>query len=222
MVYIKKVLRKSKELEIATYLYSQDLRGDLQNHCVPILDVLETPQDPNYSFMVMPFLRYIDSPNFERVEDILHDCAFKNVMMDASALYPLGHHPIQYDYLASDYSRRAPVLSRAVVKPNLVTYYFTDFGISTRFTPENEERLVVGVRGLDRTLPELSPNVKYDPFKADIYLLGNVFREHFVQVTTLLSSHNMLHTQNLTMTNIEVSECADAKPRTPHRKHDGA
>lgn len=108
------------------------------------------------------------------------DCSFKNLMMDASALHPLGHHPIQYDYLASDYSRRAPVLSRAVAR---VKYYFTDFGISTRFAPGAESRLVVGDRGLYRGLPELSSTVPYDPFKADVFLLGNVFREHFVEVS---------------------------------------
>lgn len=71
LVYIKKVPRGCDELSIATYLYSEDLRGDCQNHCVPILDVLDPPQDPTISFMIMPFLRYIDSPSFERVEDIL-------------------------------------------------------------------------------------------------------------------------------------------------------
>ncbi|EIW59529.1 uncharacterized protein TRAVEDRAFT_36912 [Trametes versicolor FP-101664 SS1] len=198
MVYIKKVRRGSEELAIATYLYSEESRGDAQNRCVPILDVLDPPQDPTISLMVMPFLRYIDSPKFERVEDILQcgrqlleglvflhahdvahrDCSFKNLMMDASALHPLGHHPIQYDYLASDYSQRAPVLSRVVAR---VKYYFTDFGISTRFAPGAENRLVLGDKGLDKELPELSLVVPYDPFKADVFLLGNVFRKHFVE-----------------------------------------
>lgn len=103
-------------------------------------------------------------------------------MMDASALHPLGHHPLQYDYLASDYSRRAPVLSRAVAR---VKYYFTDFGISTRFVTGSPNRLVVGDKCLDESLPELSKSVPYDPFRADVYLLGNVFRQHFVKVTTV-------------------------------------
>lgn len=99
-------------------------------------------------------------------------------MMDAAALYPAGFHPIQQNW-SPDYTSSARVLPRTTSN---VKYYFTDFGISRRFEADDDNRLVVGNKGLDQTLPELSDTVHYDPFKADIYLLGNVFKEIFLQV----------------------------------------
>ncbi|KAL1945656.1 hypothetical protein VTO73DRAFT_1658 [Trametes versicolor] len=198
LVYIKKVRRDSSELHLATYLRSKELRDDPSNHCVPILDILHLPGDEDFSYLVMPFLRYIDSPAFERVDDVLEcgrqlleglvflhehniahrDCAYKNVMMDASALYPHGHHPILHDFLANDISKRAPVLSR---QAGTVKYYFIDFGISSRFASDEVNKLVLGSKGLDKSAPELSDTALYDPFELDVYLLGNLFREIFTQ-----------------------------------------
>ncbi|KAI0350534.1 kinase-like protein [Trametes cingulata] len=191
IVYLKRVRRDSQELQILSFLSSEELRRDPRNHCVPLLDVLQDPSDPDTSFMVMPFLRYIDSPPFELVEDVLEcldqileglvfihdhgvahrDCAFKNIMMDASALFPRGFHPIAQSRLP-DVSDTAPVLSRTAVP---VHYYFIDFGISTRFMSD-EPRLVVGTLGLDQEPPELSDDVPYDPFKLDVFLIGNLIR----------------------------------------------
>ncbi|OJT09376.1 hypothetical protein TRAPUB_14158 [Trametes pubescens] len=73
LVYIKRTHTDSQELQILRYLNSDELRQDPRNRCVPLLDVLRDSSAPDTSFMVMPFLRYIDSPPMERVEDIL-DC----------------------------------------------------------------------------------------------------------------------------------------------------
>ncbi|KAI0369571.1 hypothetical protein BV20DRAFT_1020643 [Pilatotrama ljubarskyi] len=192
LVYLKRVPSDSQELQILSYLSSEDMRRDPRNHCVPLLDVIRDDSQPNTSFIVMPFLRYIDSPSFELVEDILdcldqileglvflhdhgvahRDCAFKNIMMDASELYPRGFHPIA-DTRLPDVSERAPVLSRSSVA---VKYYFIDFGISTRFTTDDEPRLVTGQLALDREAPELSDDVPYDPFKLDVFFIGNLIR----------------------------------------------
>lgn len=92
-------------------------------------------------------------------------------------MYPRGHHPILDDHLP-DCSRIAPVRPRAGAD---VKYYFTDFGISTRFAADDETKLVLGSKGLDKSPPELSDTVPYDPFKLDIYILGNLFRKTFTQ-----------------------------------------
>lgn len=42
--------------------------------------------------------------------------------------------------------------------------------------------MVVGDVGRDAEVPELSWDVPYDPFKADIYALGNLFDKEFEQV----------------------------------------
>ena len=101
-------------------------------------------------------------------------------MMDAIAMYPRGFHAIRADNLPHDLHQPAPVLSRNQVP---VTYYFVDFGISSWFQPDEQTRLVLGTHGLDKDVPELSNEVPYDPFKVDIFVLGNMFRENFTAVS---------------------------------------
>ncbi|KAI0829362.1 kinase-like domain-containing protein [Trametes gibbosa] len=196
LVYIKKVRADGDEQAIVAHLNTVELRQDARNRSVPILDTLPHP-DEGSRFIVMPFLRYIDSPDFACVEEILYcgeqlleglvflhenhiahrDCAYKNIMMDASGLYPRGFHPILQDDLP-DITARAPVLSRTSAN---IRYYFTDFGISSRFSAQDDNRFVVGREGLDKSVPELSNDVPYDPFKVDVYILGNVFKGQFLE-----------------------------------------
>ncbi len=63
--------RDSEEVQIAKWLSSEELQKDPRNCCVPILEVLHLPGDEDFAFMIMPFLRYIDSPAFELVGDAL-------------------------------------------------------------------------------------------------------------------------------------------------------
>lgn len=62
-------------------------------------------------------------------------------------------------------------------------YYYIDFGISSHFPAGTEgPRLVVGDIGRDQTVPELSDTEPYDPFKLDVYVLGNFFLEIYISV----------------------------------------
>ncbi|OCH90628.1 hypothetical protein OBBRIDRAFT_754583 [Obba rivulosa] len=198
LVYIKRVKTGDLESSIATYLSSERLASDPRNHCVPILEMFEDPDDPAISYMVMPFLRPIDKPPCELVEEVvdfvtqileglvfLHelgvahrDCAPKNLMMVADAMYPFGFHPILYRCLP-DGKSTAPYLRRSDVG---VRYYYIDFGISVRIPPEKHPKLVTGFLGRDREVPELSATVPYDPFKVDVFIIGNVLRRQFYDV----------------------------------------
>lgn len=100
-------------------------------------------------------------------------------MMDPSPLYPNGFHPI-HDLFLPDLSRPAWPTSR-VAAHEPVKYYFIDFGISIRI-PRGHPRLVLGTDGLDQDVPELSNRVPYDPFKVDVFILGNVFKQHIYAV----------------------------------------
>ena len=107
------------------------------------------------------------------------DCAYDNVMMDATALYPQGFHPMAQHVLPHDITTIAPCLPRTTTP---VTYYFVDFGLSALFSPDDTNRLVTGTDGLDSEVPELSETEPYDPFKADVFILGNMFRMSFYEV----------------------------------------
>ena len=45
---------------------------DLANHSVPILDIFADTQDDSISYIVMPFLRPVDSPPFYAIEEMLN------------------------------------------------------------------------------------------------------------------------------------------------------
>ncbi|KAI0363712.1 hypothetical protein BV20DRAFT_1006889 [Pilatotrama ljubarskyi] len=223
LVYLKKVSSSSQELSICQYFSTEEIRHDSRNHCVPLLDVLQHPTDPEVSFMVMPFLRPIDDPAFETIEDVLdcgeqiieglafmhehgvahRDCAYQNVMMDGTALYPEGFHPVFTESLP-DASSAAPVLPRSTVH---VTYYLVDFGISTRFASGQSPRLVLGDDGLEDTVPELSKEVPYDPFKTDIYILGALFRRTFLEK---FSNLEMIASLVMSMTAMDPAARPDA------------
>ena len=120
-------------------------------------------------------------------------------MMDASSLFPAGHHPIVLSRLP-DLSQSAYPLPRRTTS---VRYYLTDFGLSTAFSRDDEARLVLGRWGLDKGVPELSDTVPYDPFKTDIWILGNFIRTTLLQVCRT-------HKSNLCMTVLtgaEIRQC---------------
>lgn len=96
-------------------------------------------------------------------------------------MFPQGFHPMR-ELALPDVSGIAPILHRVDVP---VRYYYIDFGISTRFAPNQGPTLVLGTQGLDDEVPELSDTIPYDPFKTDIFIVGNLFRQQFLQVRCL-------------------------------------
>ena len=106
------------------------------------------------------------------------DCSLKNVLMDATRMYPLGFHPVD-DIFLDDLTTLAPVIPRLEVG---VKYYFVDYGISSYFPAGSQRDLVLGIAGRDQDVPELSKVVPYDPFKVDIFTIGNVLRGEFQAV----------------------------------------
>lgn len=98
--------------------------------------------------------------------------------MDASHLFPKGHHPVRLDYTA-DAVFDAPHLTRS---DNPVKYYFVDFGLSSHFKSDDSP-LVLGTKGRDKEPPELSDRQPYDPFPLDIFILGNLYLKGFLEVS---------------------------------------
>ena len=114
------------------------------------------------------------------IHSMYSDCARKNLMMDAAVMYPKGHHPAHPNF-NSDLTAHATSIPRLGVWPP-VKYYFVDYGISTHVQP-GEHALVVGDFGIDQEVPELSRSVPYDPFKVDIFIIGNMFKKQLCEVS---------------------------------------
>jgi hypothetical protein len=102
-------------------------------------------------------------------------------MMDADAMYPEGFHPVSLDH-TPDRSRPAFHTTRTVAGAR---YYFVDFGLSVHTSEANSQMLVTGNDGRDQDPPELSDTTLYNPFKLDIFIIGNMLKQEFCKVGVL-------------------------------------
>lgn len=123
---------------------------------------------------------------------IVRDCAYENVLMDGASLFPHGFHPL-LSYSAPHNIRELAWYYPRYTVPKPVKYYFIDFGISVHFSPGQQPKLVTGMKGLDRDPPELSDTVPYDPFKLDVFILGNLFKTTIYQVCVLIDTADRSH-----------------------------
>ena len=71
VVCIKPVARDGEETRIARMLSTTEFRADPKNHCVSIIEVIDDPGDDSKSYMVMPFLRGANNPQFQYVKEIM-------------------------------------------------------------------------------------------------------------------------------------------------------
>ncbi|KAI0088679.1 hypothetical protein BDY19DRAFT_949200 [Irpex rosettiformis] len=168
--------------------------GNVDDHPTSQDDYVLGQDDEHTVYLVMPLLLTVKAVPFETVDDIVdfaeqllegivymhaqgvahRDCSIRNILVDADALFPKSFHPIRLEMLPDG---RTPVL-RLSRSSAPVTYYFADYGISSYFDPKTEQdRKVVGVSGIDQDVPELSLDVPYDPFKVDVFLIGNLLKQ---------------------------------------------
>ncbi|TFY55072.1 hypothetical protein EVG20_g9454 [Dentipellis fragilis] len=192
-----------EEITINQYLSSEPLASDPHNRCAQALEVFKLPDEEQVYMMVMKSLRPFDNPVFATFGEavafftqlfeglqFLHehkvahrDCCGSNIMMDATPMYPKPWHPVKLD-MRRDWKGKAKHFTRTE-RP--VKYYYVDYGLSQHFKPGSTSSwppLVLPVHGVDKTVPENQED-KYDtpcnPFATDIYYLGNLIRESFMQ-----------------------------------------
>ncbi|VDB85836.1 unnamed protein product [Peniophora sp. CBMAI 1063] len=212
LVYVKRIKTGDQESSIASVLSSEPLRKDPRNHTVPVEDVFVDDEDPSTSYLVMPFLRRPTSPPFEYVGEVVdfvdqvlegltfmhdqgvahRDCAMPNIMMDASALFPDGFHPIKQYSLPHDIRKESKWLPRMHAG---VRYYFVDYGISSYFPPGQPRERVTGILGREQAVPELSNTKPYDPFAVDVCIIGNLLHAEFLKQYSNVSFLQRLATE---------------------------
>ncbi|KAG6810946.1 hypothetical protein H0H92_009687 [Tricholoma furcatifolium] len=174
----------------------------ITNRSVPLLDVIPLPDTQSELLLVMPQLLHFEFLPFRRfgefveaVEQFLQsafasndlnycrDACFMNLMMDPSKVIPRGSHfviPHTHDGVTMHFEWK----DRWSVRP--VKYYFIDFELS-KYYPDDPIETFPGLCGQDRTVPELLVDKPYNPFKLDIFQLGNVFMEVIdVRVTSVV------------------------------------
>ena len=101
--------------------------------------------------------------------------------MDPKAMFPQGYHP-QTIQMRPDVKGRAKYYTRTA-RPT--KYYLVDFGLSRQYAPDDKNPREHPIWGGDKTVPEFQHSDEaQDPFPTDVYCLGNVLRQEFLQVQT--------------------------------------
>ncbi len=72
-VLLKRVYqsRQHPEIEISQLFSTEPLASDPRNHCVPLEDVLDPPDDPDLKILVFPFLQQIKATHFDTFGEIV-------------------------------------------------------------------------------------------------------------------------------------------------------
>ena len=105
----------------------------------------------------------------------IRDCASENIMFDPTKMYLKSFHP-----------GRAKRHTRTWRPPR---YLLIDIGLSRHYNPATGPPLEEPLRGGDKSAPEHKDlQTSCDPFPTDVYYLGNLVREQFIQVCTLVRS----------------------------------
>jgi len=113
-----------------------------------------------------------------------------NIMMDAKDLYVEPYHPVK-PHMKRDFSGYVSHYTRTRQPPK---YYFIDFGLSRKYDAGEENPLEYPIFGGDKSVPEFqnTVDVPLNPFPIDVYYLGNVVREQFLNVSTYLCALRLL------------------------------
>ncbi|CAL1706310.1 unnamed protein product [Somion occarium] len=203
VVILKKVFRQRNpyEIDMNRCFSSEPFKSHPRNHCVQIIDVLAVPDDEDISIMVMPLLRRCDDPRFETIGEVMEflrqvfegmqflhqchvahcDCMDLNIMMDPKPMFPDLYHPMSKT-MSREFTDEAKKPYTRTARPP--KYYIIDFGLSLRFSPDDMNPLAEPVQGGDRTVPEFqNSDGPQNPFPTDIYYLGNMVRETFLEKT---------------------------------------
>ncbi|RPD55425.1 hypothetical protein L226DRAFT_514269 [Lentinus tigrinus ALCF2SS1-7] len=191
------------EEDLVCFFSQEPLASDPHNHSVPVYEVLHFPRDEDVIFLVMPHLMRIQECKFATVGEALEcfrqvfeglhfihshliahcDLHLLNVLMDPAPLFSDIPHP-GYPKRSYDFQRKVKKYTRTE-RPT--RYYIIDFGISRKFSPGDALLTRTWIGG-DKSVPEYrDPTGVSNPFLIDVYSLGNMIREDFMQHSSSLN-----------------------------------
>ena len=121
------------------------------------------------------------SAHVHALDMTISDCTAGNLMLNPSNMYPESFHPAEMSR-SKDFSRKAKWYSRTRRPTN---YLLIDFGLSRQYDPANGPPLDIPYQGGDKSAPEHQDQdlgKLCNPFPTDVYYLGNLVREEYIQV----------------------------------------
>ncbi|KAL1713745.1 hypothetical protein EV715DRAFT_295791 [Schizophyllum commune] len=206
-VMLKRVNKRySKEVEISAMLSSPPMSKDSRNHCVPIYDILEVPDDEDTQIMVLPLLRRYNAPPFDTVGEFIdclrqvlecvqflhgHNIAHGNIharhiMMHAAPLYDAPFHPVDQNMRFDWRGKIAPARTRT---EDPVEYYILDFSRAIvrdqpGALPSEALAPTTAVVRQDLAARPDPDGKSDDPFANDVYCLGTWIRDDLLKETS--------------------------------------
>ena len=111
----------------------------------------------------------------------LRDISTLNIMVDALPMYTKLWHFLAPVY-NRDFTGSSKHRSRTERPPK---YFYIDFGLSRKYNPDDGPPRELPIFGGDKSVPEFQEDgydKPADPFRTDIYYLGNVIRMTFLDV----------------------------------------
>ena len=113
-------------------------------------------------------------------DGLLRDCTGNSIMLDPSGMYPKGFHPVRIDR-SRDFKGKSPRYNRTQRPPR---YYLIYSSLSRQYHTRNA--LDEPPFGSDKSVPEHRQwGRRRNPFRTDIYHLGSLVRERFIEVILL-------------------------------------
>ncbi|KAJ7176879.1 hypothetical protein C8R46DRAFT_1246005 [Mycena filopes] len=158
------------ELDVAQFFSAQPLADNPRNHCIPVLQVLQDPDDVDNTILVMPLFQRFDLPIFETVGEVI-DC-FRQLFQGIEFMHEnFVAHRIQQSSIPTAFIRRKPG-GAEIIADWLILSLAPSAG---RDGPPLKDVILGG----DRTPPE-HIQTACNPFPTDIYFLGNLLKQEFV------------------------------------------
>ncbi|KAJ3856534.1 hypothetical protein EV368DRAFT_32205 [Lentinula lateritia] len=194
----------SDELEIGRLLSSKESLSDHRNHCVPIYESIELPnanEEGRRCIVVMPLLVPWEEVEFKTVGEVVdfcgqvfeglqfmhkmnvahNDAKANNIMMDWSPLYPTPPHALKTS-MRMDWKGPSKPRNRTLCP---IKYHFIDWDLSKQYDIRGVTLRMPGYGG-DQSVPEFRRKEPCNPFAVDVYCLGNVIRQKFIEVHSML------------------------------------
>ncbi|KAH9013308.1 hypothetical protein EDB85DRAFT_2098347 [Lactarius pseudohatsudake] len=170
-VMLMKVLADERphELRINQLFSSPAHSKERDNHCAPLLDVIElSTRFGSQQLMVFPLLRPFDRPRIQTFGEF--DAFFTQICEGIRFLHQrnIAHRDCTAKNIKFIAAQRPP------------RYYFIDFGLSRQYP--SRDVLDEPVPGGDESAPEhRSRRQLSNPFHTDIYYIGNLVRKVFME-----------------------------------------
>ncbi|KAG5725149.1 hypothetical protein E4T56_gene10221 [Termitomyces sp. T112] len=66
--------KHAHEISIVRHLTSVAFPSNPRNHCIPVVEIIDSPEGSHIAFVIMPLLLKVDSPPFETIGEAVWFC----------------------------------------------------------------------------------------------------------------------------------------------------